>query len=424
MTIPVPAGLSALTATEAAAQIRAGKLTAGALAEACLARAAERDAAVRAWAHLDPPAVRSAAGALDRAPAGRVLQGVPVGVKDVILTRDMPTRYNTELPRDTTPREDAACVAVLRDAGALIFGKTDTVEFATLARPALTCNPHDVSRTPGASSSGSAAAVADFHVPLALGTQTGGSVIRPASFCGIYGFKPSWGMVSTEGMKLFCPSLDTIGWYGRSAADIGLLLDVFDPRAAPAAPPAALRIALCHTPMRDQAGPDTRAALDQAAGRFRQAGANVVPLDLPPAFAALHDAHRTIMHAEGGTSFLPEYRLHGEALHVNLRSMVQALPILDRDALRRAYDLAAACRRQFDEIAAGFDAVLTPSTVGAAPPSVQGTGDYIFNAIWTLLHVPCLNLPGHVTETGLPVGVTLTGPRFSDRRVLAAALAV
>jgi Asp-tRNA(Asn)/Glu-tRNA(Gln) amidotransferase A subunit family amidase len=420
MTIAVPDSPCALTAAEAAARIRAGTLTAEALAAACLTRAGERDPLVRAWAHLNPPAVLRAARALDGAAARPALHGVPVGVKDVILTRDMPTGYNTTLPRDTRPREDAACVAVLRAAGALIFGKTDTVEFATLARPALTRNPHDPERTPGASSSGSAAAVADFQVPLALGTQTGGSVIRPASFCGIYGFKPSWGLVSTEGMKLFCPSLDTIGWYGRSAEDIGLVLDLFDPRPAPAARDAPLRIAVCRTPMWDQAGPQARAAMDAAAARFERAGAIVTPLDLPAPFAGLHAIHREIMHAEGGASFLPEYRLHGDALHEVLRGMVQALPTLDRPALRRAYDLAAECRRVFDDLAAPFDAVLTPSTTGEAPLRVQGTGDYIFNALWTLLHVPCLNLPGYVTEDGLPVGVTLTGARFSDRVVLAA----
>jgi Asp-tRNA(Asn)/Glu-tRNA(Gln) amidotransferase A subunit family amidase len=426
MTIEVPASVCSITATEAARRIRAGDLTAEALADACLARTAERDPLVRAWAYLDPPAVLKAARVLDSAldtagPLGP-LHGVPVGVKDVILTRDMPTGYNTTLPRHMAPREDAACVAVLRAAGALIFGKTDTVEFATLARPAMTCNPHDLSRTPGASSSGSGAAVADFHVPLALGTQTGGSLIRPASFCGIFGFKPSWGLVSTEGMKLFCPSLDTIGWYGRSAQDLGLLLDVFDRRADQASCGQSLRLAVCHPPMWDQAGVHTRAALDQAAEAFRGAGASITQLELPAAFAGLHAAHRLIMFAEGGTSFLSEYVQHGDALHPSLRRLVQDLPTLDRAALRAAYDLAAECRRMFDELAAPYGAVLTPSTPGEAPPSVQGTGDYIFNALWTLLHVPCLNLPGYTTLDGLPVGVTLTGPRFSDRRVLGAAL--
>ena len=329
----------------------------------------------------------------------------------------MPTRYNTSLKREIAGGADAASVAMLRHAGALIFGKTDTVEFASLGRRALTRNPHDTSRTPGASSSGSAAAVADYHVPLALGTQTAGSIIRPASFCGVYGFKPSWGLVCMDGVKPFAPSLDTLGWFAREAGDIALVLDLFEPPPR-AATTASWRIGVCRTPMWDRAAPATRAAMDLAVQRFRAGGARLTDVELPPGFAQLPAAQIMIMRAEGGSSFQAEAALFRDQLHIGLRRMVQDLRALDRPALLAAYNLAVTCRAIFDDLAGDYDAILTPSTVGEAPESVRGTGDFLFNGLWTLLHVPCLNVPSYVTAQGLPVGVTLTGARFSDRRLL------
>ena len=398
---------SRLSATEAVALLAGGDLTAEALARACLDRVLARDPAVRAWTHLDPALVLAQARECDRAGRPGPLHGLPVGIKDVILTRDMPTQYNSPLYRGFAPALDGSCVALLRAAGAVIFGKTDTVEFAATGRRALSRNPHDLARTPGGSSSGSAAAVADFHVPLALATQTGGSTIRPASFCGLHAMKPSWNIVSLEGVRRYAVSLDTLGWYGRSSADLALLQDVFDPEPAdqPAVALRGARIALCRTPFWDRAAPDTRAAMRQAQVRLEAAGAVLSELDLPPAFADLPRLQMLLMRTEGRGSFLAEYRTDRERLHPDFRAQVENADRTSRAELARAYDQAAACRAGFDALAAPFDALL-------------------FNASWTLLHVPCINLPYFQAANGLPLGLTLTGPRFSDRRLLAVAQAM
>ena len=411
-----------LSATEAHAVLDSSLAAVSDLTRSCLDRIAEREPLVHAWAHIAPAQISLEAHRLDDASDRGKLHGLPIGIKDVILTEDMPTGYNTPLFPPISGGIDAACVAILREAGALIFGKTETVEFASIGRPAPTANPHNLSRTPGGSSSGSAAAVADFHVPLALGTQTAGSIMRPASYCGVYGFKPSWGLVSKEGAKDFSPTLDTIGWFARSAADLRLLFDVLVPSSSAAPVAAPRRIGLCKTPMWDHASETTQAAMANAAQRYLDAGYIVTELDLPPDFAGLRDAQSLIMFAEGGRSFLPYALAYGDALHPRIRSMVSALDTLDPANLRRAYNLAASCRSAFDDLAADFDAVLAPSTVGEAPDAANGTGDYIFNGIWTLLHTPCLNLPWYRSDAGLPVGVTLTGPRFSDQIVLKASL--
>ncbi len=427
--LPPPGGLSTLTATELLPLLRAGTVTAEELARSCLSRVANRDPAVRAWVHLDPEQVVSRARELDDAAiAGRIgpLHGIPVGVKDVILTHDMPTQYNSPQYRGFHPGLDAACVSLLRSAGALVFGKTDTVEFGATGRVAQTANPHRTTHTPGGSSSGSAAAVADFQVPLALGTQTGGSIIRPASFCGIYGMKPTWNLVSREGAKMFSASLDTIGWFARSAADLGLLLEVFDRETTPRPDfsVAGARIAVCRSPSWPLATDATRQCLEAALAAMQRAGARVTELALPPPFETLVEQHGLIMRAEGGSAFLAEYRLHGAALHESFRGQVENIDGTRRDQLCAAYDWAAACRATFDALAGEFDAVLTPSVLGEAPEGLQDTGSYAFNAIWSLLQVPCINLPGYVGPGGLPVGLTLTGPRFSDHRLLAVATAL
>jgi len=327
-----------------------------------------------------------------------------------------------------TPRSAAAFIrgSTLRAAWALIFGKTETVEFAATGRPAPTCNPHDLARNPGGSSSGSAAAVADFHVPLALGTQTGGSMVRPASFCGVYAMKPTWNLVSREGVKTCSISLDPVGWFARSAADLALLHDVFEPepdrRSAPA--PFALagaRIGLCRSPVWPAASLDTRHATERAASLLREAGADVSDLDLPRPFDDLVDLQRIVMRAEGQGAFLAEYRTFGTALTESFREQVENVDRTTRAQLLHAYDTASACRSVFDRIAAPFDAVLTPSTVGVAPEGLAATGAMTFNAMWSLLHVPAINVPGLQGSNGMPIGLTLTGPRFSDRHLLAVA---
>jgi Asp-tRNA(Asn)/Glu-tRNA(Gln) amidotransferase A subunit family amidase len=419
-------GLERLTAAEGLTQVAAGVITATAWTQACLARAAARDEDVRAWAFLDPKIAADQAGTLDEGAAAGSLKGLPVGVKDVIFTHDMPTQFNSEIYEGFHPRLDAACVQILRAAGAVMFGKADTVEFAATGRPARTRNPHNLEHTPGGSSSGSAAAVADFHVPVALGTQTGGSMIRPASYCGVWAMKPTWNLVSAEGCKRFATSLDTVGWFARSAADLALIYDVFDSEPAQQAPlsVAGARIAICRSPVWGKAEPATRAALQAGRDALSAAGAEVVDLDLPASFDDLIDRHRLVMLAEGRSAFLNEYRAHHDQLGQTFRDHVENAEGFSRQDLLEAYDRAASCRREFDEIAHCFDAVVTPSAVGEAPHGLAKTGDYAFNGIWSLLHVPCINVPGFTGPLGLPVGLTVTGPRFADRKVMAAAAAI
>jgi Asp-tRNA(Asn)/Glu-tRNA(Gln) amidotransferase A subunit family amidase len=420
---PVPAP-ARLTATEAAARIAAGDLTATSLAEACIARTLTRDAAVRAWTVFEPEMVRRQAAARDAETPRGPLHGVPVGIKDILFTRDLPTTYNSPHFQSHHPNVDAAVVALLRAAGAIVFGKNDTVEFAVNGRRARTRNPHDPGRTPGGSSSGSAAAVADFQVPLSIGTQTGGSVIRPASYCGVYAMKPTWNAVSAEGMKTCAPSIDTIGWYARSAEDIALLCDVFsitsDGRSAPASLDGA-SIAICRSPVWDKAEPEAREALERCTLLLEAAGARVETLDLPDRFDGLTDAHKVIMQCEMRSTFLPEYAALGDALYAELVATMRNEAGYTSADLRGAYDLAAECRARFDTVAEGYDAVVTPSTAGIAPKGLDDTGAATFNRIWTLLHTPCVNVPGLSGPGGMPVGLTVTGPRFSDRRVVAVA---
>ena len=418
---------SRLTASEAAARIADGALSSEELVRACLERIRAREEQVRAWSFIDPDLALAQARERDKTARASHLHGLPIGVKDTIDTGDMPTQYNSPIYVDYRPARDAACVNVIRHAGAVVMGKTETMEFAAAGRLAASRHPADFNRSPGGSSSGSAAAVADFMVPLALATQTGGSTIRPAAFCGIYGMKPSWGVVSFEGAIQYSVSLDTIGWYGRSVPDLGLLYSVFQvPGGPPPAAPAArdLRIGVCRSPAWDEAEPETHAALGEAAERLRGAGVTVEDFDLPAEFDGLLEAQFTIMHGEGRAAFLPLYGSHNHLLNDELKARVENRQEITLEKLAACYDLAAACRRRFPDLFAGFDALVTPSARGEAIPYEQGHGDPIFNNMWTLMHAPCVAIPGFRGPTGFPVGVQLVAPRFGDARLLAVAEAV
>jgi len=414
-----------MTARQALTRLRSGELAVEELARACLERVNQRVGSVRGWAFLDPAAVLEKARALDARPIKGPLHGIPIAVKDVILTEDMPTQHNSPLYKGSFPRLDAGCVKTLRAAGALIFGKTDTTEFAAVTRRGTARHPLDPTRTPGGSSSGSAAVVADFQATLGLGTQTAGSTIRPGSFCGIYAMKPTWGAINREGLKMLALSLDTLGLYARSADDLDLLADVFDleDRATPS--PFSLkgaRIAACRSPAWEKTEPATRDAFERAILLLNEAGADVEPLDLPRAFDALPEHQATVMAGEARATFLSELRGQEALLHDDLKALAHARGVT-RAELLAALDAAAACRVQFDEIAGRFDAVLTPSARGEAPAGAT-TGDAALNAMWTLLHAPVVNIPGFRGPNGLPVGLSLTGPRYTDRRLLNAAKAI
>ncbi|KAM3453412.1 hypothetical protein MY3296_003820 [Beauveria thailandica] len=427
-----------LTAAEVLGYIRAGDLTVEQYAQALLDRIAERDSQVQAWAYLDPNRVLEQARALDAVPREQrgPLHGMPIGVKDVIYTQDMPTQFNSEAYRGHFPKVDAAPIKVLRAAGALLLGKTTTTEFAATGEGPATRNPHDPSRTPGGSSSGSGASVGDFQVPVALGTQTGGSVIRPACFNGVYGFKPTWGRVSREGLKFFSVTYDTLGFFARGVDDLVLLADAFgldDDSSLPVAPPhfspappgsvGGLRLGLMRTTMWPHAGPGTRAAVDRAAALLRERGAVVDDVELPPEFDRLPAWYDVVLACEGGAAFLPEHRAHRAHLSALLAGFAETSGGYSHREYLEALDSMAALRPRVDALLAGYDAVLTPSAPDEAPLGAT-TGSYLFCKMWSALHVPVLNMPGFQGAHGMPVGLSLLAPRFKDAQLLAVAVPV
>ncbi|HBF31224.1 amidase [Rhizobium sp.] len=415
--------LNTLTASEAIAALRRGDITASALVSACLEQISRRDGDVKAWLCVNPDALKQAE-MLDHLPKGQrgLLHGLPLAIKDVFETFDLPTTHNSPLFQGFRPALDAASVDLLRAEGAIILGKTDTTEFAAAGRNAATGNPHNLSHTSGGSSAGSAAAVADFHVPLALATQTGGSTIRPASFCGVYGFKPSFGLVSREGVKIYANSLDTVGWYGRSVADIALLAEVFGITESirPLPDGSALNIAVSFGPYREKLAVESVQAVEITANRLRAGGHHVESIDFPEEFEGLHRVHRTIMYREGAAAFRNLAKRFGAELHDDFHHRVDNRDASSLADLGIAYDFAASARMTFDAIAASYDVVIVPSAPGFAPEG-RAPGDPVFNAMWTLLGVPCLNVPVGLRDNDLPIGVTLTAPRFSDLSLLSCA---
>ncbi|MFN3634313.1 MAG: amidase [Rhizobium rhizophilum] len=417
---PVAPDLTALPATEALSLMAEGHLTSRALVTACLDRIHQRDGEVRAWLSLSEAALEQAdrCDAAPKAERGR-LHGLPIGVKDVFDTSDLPTTHNSPLFQGFQPAADAAVVDLLRSEGAIILGKTDTTEFAAAGRDAATANPHDLAHTPGGSSAGSAAAVADMHVPLALATQTGGSTIRPASFCGVVGFKPSFGRVSREGAKIYAQSFDTVGWYGRSVDDVALLASVLelDEVLESADLPGKVRIAITPGPYRERLAPESIIALDLSKQRLEAQGHPVQSIDLPTEFEALDSHHRVILHREGQASFRNLARRRGNPLHDDFRHRVENRDGSSLRDLAQAYDAMALGRITFDALMQDFDILIAPSAPGFAPLG-RRPGDPVFNASWTLLGVPCLNIPVPLGHPSLPIGVTLIAARFADKHLL------
>jgi Asp-tRNA(Asn)/Glu-tRNA(Gln) amidotransferase A subunit family amidase len=319
------------------------------------------------------------------------------------------------------PTSDAACVALAREAGGVILGKTVTCEFAGMS-PGPTTNPHNLAHTPGGSSSGSAAAVADFMVPVAFGTQTGGSVLRPASFCGVFGFKPTFGAINRRGLFPAAESLDTIGLFARSLADIELLSGVLGLRSE--GPPQSLertpRIGLCCTPLWERAQPETIAAFEDAAERLRRAGASIQPVKLPGVFAGLRDASReTINNYERAHAMAHEWNTNKHGISDRLRKRIELGRAMPRSEYLAALQLGEQCRAQLPALLENVDVLLAPCVNGEAPSGLADTGDPSFQTIWTILHTPALSLPTHRSPSGLPVGIQLVGPRHADRQLLA-----
>jgi amidase len=414
--------LNELPAHEALALLARREISAEELVRACLARIAAREPEVSAWQILDEPRALAEARRIDGLRDPPPLRGLPVGVKDLIDTADLPTTYGSPIYRGHRPPNDAWCVKALRSAGAVILGKTVTTEFAYFS-PGPTRNPRDVRRTPGGSSSGSAAAVADAMVPGALGTQTAGSIIRPASFCGVVGWKPTFGVLSLDGIRPLAPSLDTLGVLTRAVADVPVWMAVLSGAGVASLTQLSRspRIGLCRTDLWPKTAVDTRQEIEGVAQRLARQGADVREVELGPEFRGLADAQVAIMAVEMAESLRSERTRHADQLSSKLREQIEAGERVTPERLAAAREQADRCRALFPSALSGCDALITPAAIGEAPIGLESTGDPIFNRIWTLLHVPCLSLPAAVGASGLPIGVQFVGRAGEDAALLAVA---
>jgi Asp-tRNA(Asn)/Glu-tRNA(Gln) amidotransferase A subunit family amidase len=405
------------SAIEAADAIAQGILTSEQLVLSCLERIDARDRELQAWVAIDRARVLAVARALDRLPRRSRLHGVPVGIKDVIDTADYATTYNSPIYVGHRPRADAACVSLLKRAGCVILGKTVTTEFANIT-PAQTRNPHDLERSPGGSSSGSAAAVADFMVPLALGTQTAGSTIRPASYCGAFAIKPTFGAISRVGVKPLAESLDTVGLFARDPGDLSVLLELLSSWPAQGVTSRAPRIGIYRTGYRHLLEPDTAAAIERVVVQLARENAHVFDVDLPAAIDELSDDHAVIMGYESARALAWELVEHPDKISAALAQRLRA----GWAVTRRAYDAilakAAGARAVLVRVFEECDLLLTLSCAGEAP-RFNTTGDSKFNRAWTLLGNPCVNVPMGKSANGLPLGLQLVGPIGSDMELLA-----
>jgi Asp-tRNA(Asn)/Glu-tRNA(Gln) amidotransferase A subunit family amidase len=415
--------LNRLSATVAALKLATREITAVSLLADCLERISEREPAVRAWTFFDTDAAMRRARALDAQPSMGLLHGLPLAVKDLIDTFDMPTCYGSPIYADHRPAWDAASVAMARAAGAIIVGKTVTTEFATF-HPGPTRNPRNLQHTPGGSSSGSAAAVADFQVPLAFGSQTAGSIVRPAAFCGVVGYKPTFGMVTRVGVKMISDTLDTIGAFARSVPDVALFVAALTDRhelLIDRSTADVLRIGLCRTYEWNRAQPETVALLEDVGRGLRAAGASIGDVTLPPPFAGLADAQTAIMVFEVAKSLSHENLAHRKDLSADMTKMIDAGLAVSPQQYDAARSLTRTCRAMLPEVFNGFDVLVAPSAVGYAPSGIAATGDPLFNRIWTLLHLPVVHVPVAHGQQGLPLGVSVVGTVGADRATLRAA---
>jgi Asp-tRNA(Asn)/Glu-tRNA(Gln) amidotransferase A subunit family amidase len=414
-----------LSAWEAARLIEAGDLTVETLIRSCLDRIRDREPNVGAWKFLDEDLalaqVRTAASA---AAAG--LRGIPIGVKDVFDTADMPTGYGSPAYEGCRQATEASSVALARYLGAVILGKTVTTEFAAVS-PGKTRNPHNAAHTPGGSSSGSAAAVASGMIPLALGTQTSGSTIRPASFCGVVGYKPTFGMIDRSGMKTLAGSLDTVGIFARSVRDAALLASSLARRPAllaQAAERGAPRIGFFRTAFWDKAEPASVATMDRTADLLRKQGVTVIDLEAPEPFVNIIEYHRRIMGHEMVAALSHEWLALRDRITEKSRQMIASNAEVTLEEYDEAIQAVPALRAAFTQLFADCDVLLTPAAVGEAPLGLESTGDPTFNCGWTLLRAPCVTVPSGTGPAGLPVGVQIVGSVGQDGRALAAAAMV
>ena len=424
-----------LSATEAAAFIASGQLKSVQLVQSCLDRIAETDGDIKAWEYLDADKALEQAAACDRRrQAGLAtgpLHGLPVGLKDIIDTRDMPTQRGTPIFKGRQPDKDARIVEMLREAGAVIMGKTVTTELA-FVHANETRNPHNTNPSPGGSSSGSAAAVAAQQVPLAVGTQTNGSVIRPASFCGTFGFKPTRGMIPRTGVLQTSKSLDQIGTFGRTLEDVALLADAIsgydqrdtesDPHARPSTldgarsdAPVDPELAWFNLPFYDRL---SEAAAEGMEGVIEILGPRIARMDPADQLGELVAVQARIHEYEIASHQAEVFEAHWDQISETLKPIIERARNIGEAEYQDALAVKASAETFFDDFFRDYDAIVAPSAAGEAVPFETSTGDPIFCTLWTLAGLPCVTLPLLVGETGLPIGVQLIGPAHKDDRLL------
>lgn len=415
--------LNLLSATEAAAAIASKKLKSEDLVAACLERIRARESEVQAWAYIDSELAMKQARERDRAAPRSRLHGIPVGVKDVIDTADMPAEYGSPIYKGNRPASDAACVAQVRELGGVILGKTVSTEFAT-RHPGKTRNPRNVAHTPGGSSSGSAAAVADGMVPIAFGTQTSSSIIRPAAFCGVVGYKPTFNLLNRAGLKFLSESLDTLGVLTRSVADAAMIVETLsgsEPARFEDVGALKPRIGFCRTPYWNQADSATRAALEGALPRLAKAGARVNEVELDREFAQLAEVQVRMSSYEFYRALTYERTRFPKLISDSLMARINGGSQVTRTQYEQTHEIANRCRSRLDDIHRDYDILISPSALGEAPKGLASTGDPLFGLTWTLMHGPAITLPVFTGAAGLPIGAQVTGPRGSDARTLIAA---
>ena len=410
-----------LHAHTAATMIRDGKLKPSTLMQAYVDRVAELEPTVGAFEAINTEAAIQKANALDRQTPKGLLFGLPIGVKDLIDTVDMPTTYGSPIYANHQSVSDAVCIVHTKAEGGLVLGKTVSTEFAW-RNAGKTANPHRLKHTPGGSSSGSAAALAANMVPLAFGSQTSSSIYRPASFCGVVGYKPSFGMINRVGVKPLADSLDTLGTMGHCVADVALLAAAAGRRhdlVLPSEPIATHpRVGLFRTPQWDHASAETQAIVLECAERLSQSGIRVTTVDSPPAFESLLQAQVTIMEAEAAMSLSDEYSAHRDQCSERLVKAIERGYTIEIDRLFVARNVVRNAIAALEEIFREVDVLLSPPAAGEAPEGLEATGDPMFGRIWSALGNPGLTLPYGHGATGLPIGVLLTGARDQDRAFL------
>jgi len=411
-----------LSAIEAIKKIKQGQLTAESLIRSCLDRVSERDNIVKAWSHIDPEKAIDRARAADKQGNKGPLAGIPIAVKDIIDTADMPTRHGSTIYEFNQPTIDAAVVSKTRSMGGVIMGKTVTTEFAW-RNPGATCNPHNLNHTPGGSSSGSAAGVADYQFPLACFTQTGGSVIRPAAYCGVVGFKPSFGTYDRNGVKELSSYLDTVGIMARTVQDAAFFDSVLRGNSSTNAPildNTSLRIG-AFVPFRENAEQCALSALETGVRKAEKMGATVVDIESSKNFEILADIHNLIMTGDAGRALAWEYDNKHEQLTQFYTENIALGRAVSNELLEQAKNDANRARlEQTDTLFKHVDVLLTLSAPGEAPKGTLLTGDPLFNKVWTMLGLPCVTIPFQKGPSGLPLALQIVAPMNKDSLALVA----